>query len=181
VIEGLEIRLDQRCDDLYTLTVERRVEEPVAPSATLPPELLVPLVFDVCVRGVRPEGWPVPALEPPVVPVVVVVPFVGRVPAPGPVTVLPGGTAVPVGVVGVPAVVGTVVVGVPVGAVPVVVALVGVVLVVVVGPVAGAVLSAGVLSGSISSEIGSGRGRVAALCVWPAGPWESEAPVGFEV
>jgi hypothetical protein len=46
-------RLRQRRGDLYTLTVERRVDEPLAPRAT-PPECLVPLVFDVWFRGCRP-------------------------------------------------------------------------------------------------------------------------------
>jgi hypothetical protein len=156
VIEGLEVGLGQRCDDLYTLTVDRRVEEPVEPRATLPAERCG-LVFDVCVRGVRPFGgigWPVVELGAPVVPVVdVPAPGDVTVPAPGVVTVPPGPAVVDVPVVEVPVVVGTVVVVVPV-VVGVVVVPVGVVVVVV--PVVAGPLSAGVLSGSISSEIGRG-------------------------
>jgi hypothetical protein len=57
VIEGLQVGLGQRRVDLYTLTLPRRVEAPVAPRATPPfePER-VPLVFEVWVSGERAVG-----------------------------------------------------------------------------------------------------------------------------
>jgi hypothetical protein len=155
VVQRFEVGLGQRRGDLYTLTVERRVEEPVAPSATLPPELLAPVVLEGSVSGVRPPfGSAVPELVPPVVPADGgVVGLVGTVPVLGEVTVPPGAGVVRVGVVGVVVVVGTVVVVVPgVVGVPM-----GVVVVEVGVDVVG-VLSEGALSGSMTSEMGSARG-----------------------
>jgi hypothetical protein len=140
------------------------VEEPVALSATAPPEAeSVPLVFEVWVSGVRPvDGWPLP-----VVLVVGVVVVVGEVPVVvGTVPVLPVGAGAPVPVVGVLPIVGVEVVGtvpVVVGRVPV---LPGVVveggLVPAVGLPARGLFR---LSGSITSEMGSGC-RGAAVVGW---------------
>jgi len=169
VIEGLRPVLGQRCVDLYTRTLLGRVEAPVAPRATAPlePEL-VPLVFEVWVSGERAVGADV-VPDPPVVPLLAGGVFGGAAP-------LLGTVLVPVGVAGV-GVVGLVVVGTPVvvaGGLPgVVVGVVVVVdrVVVVVGlPAAGSLFR---LSGSISSEIGSGRRRVSV--VERAGPLELSA------
>jgi hypothetical protein len=158
VIEGVQVGLGQRWVDLYTLTLPRRIEAPVAPSAT-PPVELEPVPLEVCVSGVRAAGGGV-VPEPPVLPVLDVGSF-GTVPVVGTVLVPVG--AMPVGFVGL-VVVGTPVVVVPVaGGVPGVVA-VGVVLVdgvvVVVGLAAGSVFK---LSGSTSSEIGRGCCRVSVV------------------
>jgi hypothetical protein len=131
------------------------VEDPVALSATAPPEREpVPLVFEVWVSGARPvDGWPLPVVF--VVGVVgagVVAVVVGTVP------VLPVDGGAPVPVVGV-AVVGAVldVVGtvlVVVGTVPVLPGVVvdGGLVPAVELPAAGLFR----LSGSITSEMGSG-------------------------
>lgn len=124
----------------------------MALSATPPPEP-APLVFEVWVRGLRPvDGWPV--LEPWVA-VVVGVGVVGVVGVVGTAPVLPVGIGVSVPVVGVPVVgvvtvVGTVAVGVV--TVPV---LPGVVTEGGLAVAAGS--PTGRLSGSITSEMGSGR------------------------
>jgi hypothetical protein len=159
VIEGLQIGLGQRRVDLYTLTPPARVDEPVAPSATAPLEP-VPLVVEVLVSGESAVGCGAP--EPSVLPVLEVgslggaTPEIGTVPVP--VVVLPVGV-VGLGVVGVPVVGTPVAVGLPGVVVD------GVVVVVVVGLAAGSLLR---LSGSTTSEIGRGCGRLPVLR--PAAP-----------
>jgi hypothetical protein len=160
VVEDLQVGLGQRCVDLYTLTLPGRVDAPVAPRATPPFEPFVPLVFEVWVSGVRAVGGCV-LPDPSVLPVLGGGVLGGSVP-------LLGTVIVPVGVVPV-GTVGLVVVGAPVGVVPVAGGLPGVVVdgvvavgvVVVVGlPAAGSLFR---LSGSITSEIGSGCRRVWAV------------------
>lgn len=161
MIEGLQIRLGQRRVDLYTLTLPARVDEPVAPRATAPLDPVV-LVFEVLVSGERAVGGvaPEPALLP-VLPVLLggITPAIGTVPVP--VVVVPAGV-VGLGVVGTPLVGAPVAVGLP-GAV-VVGVVVGVVVVVEL-PAAGSVFR---LSGSITSEIGRGCGRLSLVGPVPA-------------
>jgi hypothetical protein len=153
VIEGLQIGLGQRRVDLYTLTLPARVDEPVAPSATAPLDPVL-LVFEVLVSGESAVGGVTP--EPSVLPVLLggTTPAIGTVP-------------VPVGVVSV-GVVGLGVVGAPVTGAPVAVGMPGVV---VVGVVVGVVVVVGLpaagslfrLSGSTTSEIGRGCGRLSVI------------------
>jgi hypothetical protein len=153
VIEGLQIGLGQRRVDLYTLTLPARVDEPVAPSATAPFDPVL-LVFEVLVSGESAVGGVTP--EPSVLPVLLggTTPAIGAVP-------------VPVGVVSV-GVVGLGVVGAPVTGAAVAVGLPGVV---VVGVVVGVVVVVGLpaagslfrLSGSTTSEIGRGCGRLSVI------------------
>jgi hypothetical protein len=154
VIEGLQVGLGQRRVDLYTLTLPARVDEPVAPRATAPLGL-VPLVGEVLVSGESAVGGVAP--EPPVLPVLDVGSLGGTTPAIGtvPVPVV----VVPVGVVGL-GVVGAPVVGTPVAVGLPGVVVDGVVVVVVVGLAAGSLLR---LSGSTTSEIGRGCGRLSVL------------------
>jgi hypothetical protein len=154
VIEGLQVGLGQRCVDLYTLTLPGRVDEPVAPRATAPLDP-VPLVVEVFVSGESAVGCG--ALEPPVLPVPGVGSLGGTTPGIGtvPVPVV----VVPVGVVGL-GVVGAPVVGIPVDVGLPGVVVDGVVVVVVPGLAAGSLLR---LSGSTTSEIGRGCGRLSAL------------------
>jgi hypothetical protein len=153
VIEGLQIRLGQRRVDLYTLTLLGRVDEPVAPRATAPFDP-VPLVVEVLVSGESAVGGVAPE---PVLPVLEVGSLGGTTPAIGtvPVPVV----VVPVGVVGL-GVVGAPVVGTPVAVGLPGVVVDGVVVVVVPGLAAGSLLR---LSGSTTSEIGRGAGRLSVL------------------
>lgn len=154
MIEGLQIGLGQRCVDLYTLTLPARVDEPVAPRATAPLDP-VPLVVEVLVSGDSAVGCVAP--EPPVLPVLDVGSLGGTTPAigtvPVPVVVVPVGVA-GLGVVGAPVVGTPVAVGLPGVVVD------GVVVVVVPGLAAGSLLR---LSGSTTSEIGRGCGRLSVL------------------